>query len=168
MKNDSAVQFATNRRIHMALAIKNFAASVDFYRTLFGQEPSKTRPGYAKFEVAEPPVNLSLNEIGGTTSPSNSIAHFGIQVKASDLVRELGDTMAKAGLATKVEDKVTCCYAVQDKVWVEDPDGNKWEIYVVVDDDGAQHQSSADPCCTAATTSCCFPVVGDCCTPAAK
>ena len=151
MKNDSAVEFATNRRIHMALAVKNLAASVDFYRTLFGQEPSKSRPGYAKFEVPEPPVNLSLNETGGQTSPPNSIAHFGIQVKASALVQELGDMLAKAGLATKVEEKVTCCFAVQDTVWIADPDGNKWEIFVVLDNDGAHHHTSvasaSAPCC---------------------
>jgi len=71
MKNESAVQFATNSRVHMGFAVRNLERSVAFYRTLFGQEPTKTRPRYAKFEVAEPPVNLALNEVGGATGPNN-------------------------------------------------------------------------------------------------
>ena len=82
MKNESAVQFETDSRIHMGLAVRNLERSVAFYRTLFGQGPTKTRPGYAKFEVAEPPVNLALNEVGGATGPNNPVAHFGIQVKS--------------------------------------------------------------------------------------
>lgn len=147
MNNESAVQFKTNSRIHMGLALKNLEDSVAFYRTLFGQEPTKTRPRYAKFEVAEPPVNLSLNEVDGATGPNSPVAHFGIQVKSTKRVKEVADRLAKAGVATKIEEYVTCCYAVQNKVWATDPDGNKWEIYVVLDDNGAHHHSSASDCC---------------------
>jgi catechol 2,3-dioxygenase-like lactoylglutathione lyase family enzyme len=167
MKNDSDVQFATDRRIHVAMGVRNLSQSVAFYRVLFGQEPTKTRPGYAKFEVAEPPVNLSLNEIRGPTNPSNSVAHFGIQVKSSAIVQELGIMLANAGLATKTEAEVTCCYAVQSKVWITDPDGNKWEIFVVLDNDGAHHKSSANECCAPGTSECCVPVANGCCTEAA-
>lgn len=146
MKNESAVQFATDCRIHMGLAVKDLEKSIAFYRTLFGQEPTKTRPRYAKFEVAEPPVNLSLNEVEGVTGPNNPVAHFGIQVKSTEAVKLVADRLAQAGRKTSTEENVTCCYAVQNKVWATDPDGNKWEVYVVLDDD-AHHHSSQSACC---------------------
>jgi catechol 2,3-dioxygenase-like lactoylglutathione lyase family enzyme len=147
MNHESAVQFQTESRIHMGLAVQSLERALAFYRTLFGQEPTKTRPGYAKFEVAEPPVNLALNEVGGTTGPNNPVAHFGIQVKSSAAVRQVADRLKDAGLAIQVEESVTCCYAVQDKVWATDPDGNKWEVYVVFDNDGAHHHSAPSTCC---------------------
>jgi catechol 2,3-dioxygenase-like lactoylglutathione lyase family enzyme len=146
MKNESAVQFETDSRIHMGLAVKSLEQSVAFYRTLFGQEPTKTRPRYAKFEVAEPPVNLALNEVGGVTGPNNAVAHFGIQVKSTEAVGKVADRLKTAGLETVAEDNVTCCYAVQNKVWATDPDGNQWEVYVVLDNEGTQHHSSS-ACC---------------------
>ena len=149
-KNDSAVQFETRARVHVALAVRDLASSTAFYRVLFGQEPTKTRPGYAKFEVAEPPLNLSLNEAAGQTSPSNATAHFGIQVKTIAEVKAMHARLAAAGLPTRVEEQVSCCYAVQDKVWAEDPDGNKWETYVLLDDNAARRASSAG-------TECCAP-----------
>lgn len=162
MSNESAVQFATQSRIHIGLPVLDLERSVAFYRTLFGQTPSKSRPRYAKFEVAEPPVNLSLNQVGGATGPANPASHFGIQVKSTDAVREITERMSRAGLPTEVEDQVTCCYAVQTKVWATDPDGNRWEAYVVLSDDGAQHHSSAATCCEAPrkvgrSQSCCDP-----------
>ena len=147
MKPESAVQFETKSRIHMGLAVTDLERSLAFYRTLFGQEPVKTRPRYAKFEVVEPPVNLSLNEVGGETGPNNPVTHFGIQVKSTGAVREVSERMTNAGIATETEENVTCCYAVQNKVWATDPDGNKWEVYVVLDNDGAHHHSSAGDCC---------------------
>jgi catechol 2,3-dioxygenase-like lactoylglutathione lyase family enzyme len=146
MKNESAVQFETNSRIHMGLAVKNLERSVAFYSTLFGRGPTKTRPHYAKFEVTEPPVNLALNEVGGMTGPNNPVVHFGIQVKSTEAVGKVAERLREAGLETAVEDNVTCCYAVQNKVWATDPDGNKWEVYVVLDNDGTQHHSSS-ACC---------------------
>src|SRR5215207_9431523 len=100
MKNESAVQFETESRIHMGIAVKNLERSVAFYRTLFGQEPTKTRPRYAKFEVAEPPVNLALNEVGGDTGPNNSVAHFGIQVKSTAAVGKVAERLREAGRET--------------------------------------------------------------------
>lgn len=96
MKNESAVQFDTQSRIHMGLPVNDLEKSIAFYRTLFGQEPTKTRPGYAKFEVAEPPVNMSLNVVGGDTGPNNSVAHFGIQVKSTDVVKLVTDRLERA------------------------------------------------------------------------
>jgi catechol 2,3-dioxygenase-like lactoylglutathione lyase family enzyme len=152
MKIDSAVEFATVSRIHIGLAVKNLQRSIEFYRTVFGQEPTKTRPGYAKFEVAGPPVNLSLNQVGGETGPNNPVAHFGIQVKSSEAVKQVTDRLAQAGLKTRVEESVTCCYAVQDKVWVSDPDGNNWEVYVVLDNNAQGHSSNPSACCAGVPT----------------
>ena len=147
MSHESAVQFETESRIHLALPVKDLNRSVAFYRTLFGQGPSKVRPRYAKFEVGEPPVNLALNEVGGATGPNNPVAHYGIQVKSGEAVREAADQLTKAGLETRIEEEVTCCFAVQDKVWATDPDGNSWEVYVVLDNEGGQHHSSQSTCC---------------------
>ncbi len=148
MNQESAVEFASNSRVHIGLAVRNLKQSQAFYRTLFNQEPTKVRPHYAKFEVAEPLLNLALNEVGGETGPNNPVAHFGIQVKSSDAVREVAERLKNAGIATKVEDQVSCCYAVQNKVWTSDPDGNKWEVYVVLDNDGPRHHPSEQECCT--------------------
>lgn len=173
MKHESAVDFATNARIHIALAVNDLERAVAFYRVLFGQEPTKTRPQYAKFEVAEPPVNLALNESAEHSAPSNAIAHFGIQVKSTSAVDEMIGRLKKAHKPAAVEEQVTCCYAVQNKVWTNDPDGNKWEIYVLLNDDAAQHGSSASSCCTVlpmmeTASACCTPksslAASSCCT----
>jgi catechol 2,3-dioxygenase-like lactoylglutathione lyase family enzyme len=153
MQNESAVPFETDSRIHMGIGVKNLERSVAFYGTLFGRGPTKTRPRYARFEVAEPPVNLALNEVGGATGPNNPVAHFGIQVKSTEAVQRVAARLEGAGLETAVEDNVTCCNAVQDKVWAADPDGNKWEVYVVLDD-AAGHPSTQSACC-ADKSDCC-------------
>lgn len=140
-KSESAVEFATASRIHVALAVSNLEQSKAFYRSLFGAGPTKERPRYAKFEMAEPPVNLAINEADVFTAPSNAIAHFGVQLKSTAAVKEIANRLTKDGFDTEVEDHVTCCYAVQNKVWATDPDGNKWEVYVLLDDDGATHHS---------------------------
>jgi catechol 2,3-dioxygenase-like lactoylglutathione lyase family enzyme len=164
MKNESAVLFETESRIHMGLAVKNLERSIAFYTTLFGQKPTKTRPRYAKFEIAEPPVNLALNEVGGATGPNNPVAHFGIQVKSTEAVGRVAARLKGVGLETAVEENVTCCYAVQNKVWATDPDGNKWEVYVVLDNDGKQHHSTNSGCCSD-KPDCCEDKAA-CCTPA--
>ena len=148
--SESAAQFATRARVHVALAVRDLARSTAFYRTLLGQDPTKTREGYAKFEVAEPPLNLSLNEAAVPSAPANAVAHFGIQVKTTAEVKEMIARLAAAGLPSRIEEQVSCCYAVQSKVWAEDPDGNKWETYVLLSDDAPQRASSAG---------------GDCCAP---
>lgn len=155
MKHESAVEFATASRIHIALAVHNLERSMAFYRVLFGQEPTKTRPRYAKFEVAEPPVNLALNEVPEPVTPNHGVAHFGVQVKTTQAVHTIAARLHSAGLSTVAEDHVTCCYAVQNKIWATDPDGNRWEIYVLLDDDGAYyHAGEATTCCPEMPESC--------------
>ncbi len=143
---NSAVEFDTDRRVHIALDSANIDRSIDFYSRLFQQEPTKVRPGYAKFEVAEPPLNLALN---ASENARPAGAHFGVQVKATDAVVEMKEKFEMAGYETLVEDNVTCCYAEQDKVWVKDPDGNPWEVFVVTNPDTATHgKASPGECCS--------------------
>lgn len=160
MSHDSAVDFATRSRVHIGLAVRDLERSVAFYRTLLGQEPTKMRPGYAKFEVAEPPLNLALNHVPGATGPNNPASHFGVQVKTIAEVVEMTSRLQQAGQPADVEKNVTCCYAVQDKVWAIDPDGNKWEVFVVLDNQGAHHHSSAQPHAAsgAGAGGCCAPI----------
>ncbi len=148
MNETRPAEFSGESRIHIGLAVKNLDQSVDFYQNLFGQSPVKMRPNYAKFSVAQPPINLAINAVGGDTAPIHPVSHFGIEVKSTDTVIETADRLRQAGVATEEQNHVSCCYAVQNKVWAADPDGNQWEVYVVLDDDAAQHHSSAEDCCT--------------------
>lgn len=134
--SQSAVEFATRTRIHVALEAADVDRSIAFYQTLLGEAPSKVRPGYAKFEPADPPVNLTLN-LNPQAQPAAS--HFGVQVKSTEAVAEAARRMEAAGFPTEAEDQVECCYAVQDKVWATDPTGNKWEVFVVLDNDATSY-----------------------------
>jgi len=129
----SAVDFATERRVHIGLPVRDLDASVRYYTTLLGAGPSKQREGYAKFEVAEPPLNLSLN-VSQRPEGEHPTRHFGVQVKSTAEVVAAHGKLRAAGFATFDEEGVTCCFAVQDKVWSVDPDGNRWEVFVVLDD----------------------------------
>ena len=119
-------------RIHVALNTSHFKQAVDFYSGLFDIKPSKLKAGYAKFEVTNPPLNLTLNEVA--QMGGNQINHLGIEVKGVRDVELQTERLKKFGLETQVEERTTCCYAVQDKVWVTDPDGNAWETFVVFED----------------------------------
>jgi catechol 2,3-dioxygenase-like lactoylglutathione lyase family enzyme len=118
-------------RVQLALNVANLDEAVAFYTKLFGVEPAKLRPGYANFAVAEPPLKLVLIEGGGVPG---SLNHLGVEVESTDQVADAQRRLAAHGLATAVEDEVSCCYAVQDKVWVDDPNGAPWEIYTVLAD----------------------------------
>ena len=150
-------------RIQLALNVSNLDEAIDFYSKLFRAAPAKVRPGYANFAIDEPPLKLVLMEGAGE---SGSINHLGVEVFSSQEVVEATNYLAAAGLATDVEEQTTCCYAVQDKVWVEGPDGNRWEVYTVLADatDASTIGSTpqgATPCCVdasetvVAAASCC-------------
>ena len=156
----SAVQFATDRRIHVSLAVSDVERSRRFYHELFGTPPTKTRSGYVRFEVEEPPLNLSIIESDEPTGHSNNTSHFGIQVKSTADVGDSRQRLESAGLTTLVEDSVNCCHAVQDKIWIRDPDGHRWEVFVVLDDTPENAFDHDQTCCPTATsdvgsTSCC-------------
>jgi catechol 2,3-dioxygenase-like lactoylglutathione lyase family enzyme len=118
-------------RVQLALNVADIDAAVAFYAKLFGTEPTKRRPGYANFAIAEPPLKLVLIEGQATPGTMN---HLGVEVGSADEVTAAHARLSGTGLATAAEENVTCCYAVQDKVWVDDPDGAPWEIYTVLAD----------------------------------
>ena len=134
-------------RIQLALNVDDLDASVEFYSTLFGTGPAKTRPGYANFAVAEPPLKLVLIENPGR---GGSLNHLGVEVADTDAVDAAQSRLAAAGLASRDERNTTCCYARQDKFWVEDtPDGEAWEVYTVLEDAEPMvcEPGAADSCC---------------------
>jgi catechol 2,3-dioxygenase-like lactoylglutathione lyase family enzyme len=118
-------------RVQLALNVSDLAASVEFYSTMFDTEPAKIRPGYANFAVTDPPLKLVLIQGSAQPGPLN---HLGVEVEDTAAVSSTRDRLAQQNLATATEEGVACCYAVQDKVWVDDPDSAQWEIYTVLDD----------------------------------
>src|SRR5690242_17940745 len=116
-------------RVQLALRVSDLEGSIDFYRSLFGVEPAKRRPGYANFAVAEPPLKLVLieGEPGGPTV----LDHLGVEVGTTDEARAATARLSELGLVTRVEDDTICCYALQDKVWVHGPGVEPWEVYTV-------------------------------------
>lgn len=124
-------------RVQLALNVSDLEASIAFYSAMFGTEPHKRRPGYANFAIAEPPLKLVLiettDEVRGV-GVTGALNHLGVEVESGDEVGAARDRFAHAGLASFDENDTTCCYALQDKVWVHDPSGAPWEVYVVKDD----------------------------------
>lgn len=118
-------------RVQLALNVSDLETAVAFYSKLFATEPAKLRPGYANFAVADPPLKLVLIEGGGSAGTMN---HLGVEVEGAQSVAEAQRRLAQQGLSTATEDGVNCCYALQDKVWVDDPDGAPWEVYTVLAD----------------------------------
>lgn len=118
-------------RVQLALNVSNLDAAVDFYSKLFGTEPAKRRPGYANFAIAQPPLKLVLIE---NQEAAGTFNHLGVEVETTAEVDAASDRLQQLGLETQPEEQVTCCYALQDKVWVHDPDGAPWEIYKVLGD----------------------------------
>jgi catechol 2,3-dioxygenase-like lactoylglutathione lyase family enzyme len=118
-------------RVQLALNVSDLDTAIDFYSKLFDTAPAKVRPGYANFAVSDPPLKLIL--FAGQGTPG-SINHLGVEVETADAVSEAQRRLAGEGLATATEDEVACCYAVQDKVWVDAPDGEPWEVYTVLSD----------------------------------
>ena len=132
---------------HLSLDVPDLDAAVGFYRELFGAEPAKRKPGYAKFELADPPVALALQE------GPRALSHLGIRVGTTEEVESASARLEASGLATFDERDTVCCYARQDKVWVTDPAGNAWEVYTLLEDvDGEDEHEHAE-----ASSSCCAP-----------
>ena len=139
-------------KVHVALNTPRFDESVRFYRTFLGLEPVKLKPGYAKFDVTEPALNLTLNASAAQGPGEGALNHLGIQVPSTAAVREAAERLKAEGLATFEEGDVDCCYALQDKVWVTDPNGYRWEVFVVKVGDTrpdltVQVAAEADACC---------------------
>ncbi|ASR00386.1 ArsI/CadI family heavy metal resistance metalloenzyme [Streptomyces sp. 11-1-2] len=136
-------------RVQLALNVPDLDASVAFYSKLFGVEPAKRRPGYANFAITEPPLKLVLIE--GEAEQETRLDHLGVEVTSADQVTAATDRLKDAGLATFEENDTSCCYALQDKVWVHGPGKEPWEVYVVKGDADQMGKSAAldtaDTCC---------------------
>jgi catechol 2,3-dioxygenase-like lactoylglutathione lyase family enzyme len=133
-------------KAHLAINVRNVEQSIEFYKKMLGVEPSKVRTGYAKFDVQNPPLNLTLNQV--PFKDSGALSHLGIQVASTDDVLAQRDKWIEAGLITRDEMQTNCCYARQDKTWVHDPDGNEWEVFVVLEDNLAE----TSMCCVTGET----------------
>ena len=144
-------------RVQLALRVADLEAAIDFYSRLFDAVPAKRRPGYTNFAIAEPPLKLVLLE--GAPGEATRMDHLGVEVPSTEEVTASTNRLAEAGLATRIEDNTTCCYAVQDKVWVTGPGGEPWEVYTVTGDARPDLEGTTDVELTA--------VAGDgtCCTP---
>ncbi|HEX4355675.1 MAG TPA: ArsI/CadI family heavy metal resistance metalloenzyme [Polyangiales bacterium] len=129
---------------HVSLNVTDIDASVAFYERAFAVAATKRRPGYAKFDLATPALNLTMQEAPRT---GVNASHFGIQVASSEDVAQAWTRFKEAGLKTRTEDDTECCYALQDKVWIEDPDGNAWEVFVVKADLAAPPSETRSGCC---------------------
>jgi catechol 2,3-dioxygenase-like lactoylglutathione lyase family enzyme len=146
-------------RVQLALNVSDLDEAIGFYSSLFGTAPAKVRPGYANFAIADPPLKLVLMEQQETrgVGVAGALNHLGVEVASYDEVVTTGDRLAGGGLATRAQSQVTCCFAVQDKVWVEDPDGAPWEVYTVLADAPVESQREGDDVCCSDTSarSCC-------------
>ena len=152
---------------HLSLNVSDIDASVAFYEKAFGVQATKRRPGYAKFDLQTPNLNLTMQQ--GIRTGINA-DHFGIQVGSTEDVQAAQAAFEAAGLKTLKEEQTSCCYAVQNKVWVEDPDGNSWEVFVVLgeaDQMGSSARAEGNACCApalgkeetpeSAASACCTP-----------
>lgn len=145
--NNTANSNINTLKAHLAINVRNVTESIEFYKKMFGLEPSKVRTGYAKFDVANPPLNFTLNQV--PFDNSGALSHLGIQVAGTDDVIAMRDGWKDRGLLPREEMQTTCCYALQDKAWVHDPDGNEWEVFAVLKDNLSEEvqDAAANTCC---------------------
>ena len=153
-------------RVQLALNVSDLDAAIGFYSKLFASSPAKVRPGYANFVVADPPLKLVLIETAGDrgSGTTGALNHLGVEVETTEDVVQANGRLAADGLSTTEEHETTCCYALQDKVWVEDPDGAPWEVYTVLADAPSDSGSCGDTesmCCRLQTRV--APVATACC-----
>ncbi len=131
-------------RVQLALNVSNLQEAIDFYGKLFNAEPAKVRDGYANFAIDNPPLKLVLIE--GAGQPG-SLNHLGVEVESTERVTEAITRLSALGMETSVEENTTCCFAVQDKVWVQGPDSEPWEVYTVLADANVMKITESTNCC---------------------
>jgi lactoylglutathione lyase len=146
-------------RLQLALNVSNLEEAIAFYSAFFQTEPAKIRPGYANFAVLDPPLKLVLFE---NPAQPGTINHLGVEVFSTQEVADATSYLKTRGLVTDVEEQTTCCYAVQDKVWVDGPDDSRWEVYTVLADAPIDTGTAGDDACcvgdakeNASVTACC-------------
>ncbi|MFG2841673.1 ArsI/CadI family heavy metal resistance metalloenzyme [Kitasatospora sp. NPDC048296] len=142
-------------RVQLALRVADLEGSIAFYSKLFGTEPAKRRPGYANFAITEPPLKLVLIE--GEAGEETRLDHLGVEVESTEQVTAATTRLQEAGLATFEENDTSCCYALQDKVWVQGPGKEPWEVYVVKADADTLDKAISAPEACCGTTACCTP-----------
>lgn len=137
-------------KAHLAINVRDAETSIEFYKKMFGIEPSKVRTGYAKFDVQNPPLNFTINQ--HSFGERGALSHLGIQVASTEDVLAMREQWVERGLLTRDEMNTDCCYATQDKTWVHDPDGNEWEVFVVLKDNLPEtaERLQASACCAPA------------------
>jgi catechol 2,3-dioxygenase-like lactoylglutathione lyase family enzyme len=138
-------------RVQLALNVSDLGKAIDFYSKLFNTSPAKVRPGYANFAVVDPPLKLVLMEhpdLRGS-GVAGALNHLGVEVADPGEVAGASSRLARAGLATEDQQQTECCFAIQDKVWVEDPDGAPWEVYTVLADAPTESGLGGDGSCCA-------------------
>ncbi|GAB4460279.1 MAG: ArsI/CadI family heavy metal resistance metalloenzyme [Armatimonadaceae bacterium] len=121
-------------KTHISLHVRDVEHSVAFYEAFFGVSAHKRRPGYANFDLAEPPLKLALQQADHDTPRLGSLSHLGIELETAEEVQRFRERLTASGMVAFDEGDTVCCYARQDKVWVTDPDGNSWEVYVLLDE----------------------------------
>ncbi len=139
-------------RVQLALRVGDLESSIAFYSTLFNTEPAKRRPGYANFAITEPALKLVLLE--GEPGQATVMDHLGVEVETTEQVDEASKRLTGEGMETLVENGATCCYALQDKVWVHGPGQEPWEVYTVTDDSTSFGKNSPATA-TATAAACC-------------
>ncbi len=132
--------------VHISLNVSDLSRSTDFYRRFFG-EPKKLKSDYAKFVASDPEIHLALMP-GRVGAGAGALSHLGIRVETTDAVRAWRKSLLERGLPAEAETREDCCYALQEKFWVSDPDGNRWEVYSVIEE-----RAEADAVCEPGT--CC-------------
>ncbi|OOR22659.1 glyoxalase/bleomycin resistance/dioxygenase family protein [Bacillus mycoides] len=144
------------RYVHVGINVTDLEKSIEFYEKVFGVSPVKVKMDYAKFLLENPGLNFTLNvrdEVKG-----NQVNHFGFQVETAEEITFHKERLEKEGFFARDEMDTTCCYAVQDKFWVTDPDGNEWEFFYTKADSDV-HKIEESSCCTTsnevAKNSCC-------------
>lgn len=132
-------------KAHLAINVKNVENSIEFYKKMLGIGPSKVRTGYAKFDVQNPPLNLTLNQV--PFNEQGALSHLGLQVASTADVLAIRQEWKDRGLTPRDEMQTDCCYALQDKAWVDDPDGNEWEVFTVLQDNLPETSERTVACC---------------------
>ena len=146
-------------RLHIALNVADLQRSIEFYRRALGCEPAKRRDDYAKFELAEPPLVLSLNPASPAAGPQR-LSHLGVRLPDAAALAAARERLSAAGLELREEREVACCYATQNKLWARDPDGNDWEFYELLEDVEQRYPGQGECCASepaAPADSCCGP-----------
>jgi catechol 2,3-dioxygenase-like lactoylglutathione lyase family enzyme len=141
-------------RVQLALNVSNLDEAIEFYSKFFKSAPAKVRPGYANFAIEEPPLKLVLIENEGEPG---SLNHLGVEVFSTEEVLESTRYLSELGLTTRVEENASCCFALQDKVWVDGVDGSPWEVYTVLADSSVATEGDSSCCMSdqSETTACC-------------